>query len=201
MAEERVLSLKQLAAEINRTYQQIIDGEKKSIEYATEIGEMLIAAKKQHGEHGKWLNWLKAECPQIAETTATLYMRIAKRGDELATAAEANQQRVADLTIRGAARLLAKPKDETAPRSPRPRNPKAAVEPPEPPAQGASPDLPTLIKNVGADEVALAIRQADWAMEEIRKLISMLTVRMQSLGTQAPPLRPQPSASPSVRPS
>src|SRR5260370_29169828 len=75
MAEERTLSLKQLATEINRAYQQIIDGEKKSIEYATEISEMLIAAKKQHGEHGKWLDWLKAECPQIAETTAALYMR------------------------------------------------------------------------------------------------------------------------------
>jgi hypothetical protein len=39
MVEERTLSLKQLAAEINRTYQQIIDDERKSIEYATEIGE------------------------------------------------------------------------------------------------------------------------------------------------------------------
>jgi lipopolysaccharide biosynthesis regulator YciM len=74
MVEERTLSLKQLAAEINRTYQQIIDDERKSIEYATEIGEMLIAAKKQHGEHGKWLDWLKAECPNIAETTAALYV-------------------------------------------------------------------------------------------------------------------------------
>jgi len=43
MVEERTLSLKQLAAEINRTYQQIIDDERKSIDYATEIGEMLIA--------------------------------------------------------------------------------------------------------------------------------------------------------------
>jgi lipopolysaccharide biosynthesis regulator YciM len=119
MAEVRTLSLKQLAVEINRTYQQIIDGEKKSIEYATEIGEMLIAAKNQHGEHGRWLSWLKAET-QIGETTATLYMRIAKKGDELAAAAEANQQRVADLTIRGAAKLLAKPKEDAPHGSSRP---------------------------------------------------------------------------------
>jgi hypothetical protein len=175
MAEERTLSLKQLAAEINRTYQQIIDGEKKSIEYATEIGEMLIAAKKQHGEHGRWLDWLKAECPNIAPTTATLYMRIANKGDELATAAEANGQRVADLTIRGAARLLAKPKKEGTPRSTRPRNSKAAV---EPPAQGASPDLPTLLESVDADELVTALQQAKWDAEKVKKLVSILTATL-----------------------
>jgi hypothetical protein len=71
---------------------------------------MLNSAKEKHGEHGKWLAWLKDECPNIPETTAALYMRIAKKGAELAAAAEANGQRVADLSIRGAPRLLAKPR-------------------------------------------------------------------------------------------
>jgi Protein of unknown function (DUF3102) len=175
MAEERTLSLKQLATEINRAYQQIIDGEKKSIEYATEIGEMLIAAKKQHGEHGKWLDWLKAECPQIAETTASLYMRIAKNGDKLAAEAEANGQRVADLTIRGAAKLLAKPKPDGAPRSSRPRA-KAEV---EPAPSGVSPDLPTLLIDVDVDELVTALQQAKWDVEKVRKLASTLTASLQ----------------------
>ena len=201
MAEERTLSLKQLATEINRAYQQIIDGEKKSIEYATEIGEMLIAAKKQHGEHGKWLAWLKAECPQIAETTATLYMRIAKNGDVLAAAVDANGQRVADLTIRGAAKLLAKPRDPNAP--PRQRQQRKVDEEPAP--HGVSPDLPTLLESVDVDELVTALQQAKWDAEKVSKLASALTAR---LGAQTPNVqhdlrRPmsQPSATSSVRPS
>ncbi|HET8920930.1 MAG TPA: DUF3102 domain-containing protein [Xanthobacteraceae bacterium] len=189
---EEPRSLKQLASEINRAYQQIIDGEKKSIEYATEIGEMLIAAKKQHGEHGKWLDWLKAECPNIAETTATLYMRIAKNGDKLAAEAEANGQRVADLTIRGAARLLAKPKNDGAPRSSRSRT-KASDEPVQ---SAVSPDLPSLLMNVGADELVTALRQAKWDGEEVKKLVSILTASLQSTAS-APSRRSlsQPQAS------
>jgi Protein of unknown function (DUF3102) len=179
---EEPRSLRQLATEINRAYQQIIDGEKKSIEYATEIGEMLIAAKKKHGEHGKWLDWLKVECPDIAETTAALYMRIANKGDELAAAAEANGQRVADLTIRGAARLLAKPKKEGAPRSSQPRT-KAAVEPPEPSL--GSPDLPTVLKNVGPDEVATALKQADWTRDDVEKLVLILKAALDAPASSA----------------
>jgi lipopolysaccharide biosynthesis regulator YciM len=195
MAQERTLSLKQLAAEINRTYQQIIDGEKKSIEYATEIGEMLIAAKKQHGEHGRWLDWLKAECPNIAETTATLYMRIAKNGDALAAVAEANGQRVADLTIRGAAKLLAKPPTNGSPQSTqtRTRSGNAA-------RSGGSTDLKDLLKNVGADELVVALKEADWDGDEIRKLVSILSARLQQPSGPATP-RPQPSTTSSVRPS
>ncbi|MGB6286343.1 MAG: DUF3102 domain-containing protein [Xanthobacteraceae bacterium] len=188
MTEERTLSLKQLATEINRAYQQIIDGEKKSIEYATEIGEMLIAAKKQHGEHGKWLAWLKAECPQIAETTAALYMRIAKNGDVLAAAVEANGQRVADLTIRGAAKLLAKPKNPNAP----PRQRKVDE---EPAPHGVSSDLPTLLESVDVDELVTALQQAKWDVEKVRKLASTLTARLTPNVQQRPMSQPSATSS------
>ena len=171
-------------------FQRIIYGEKKSLEYATEIGEMLIAAKKQHGEHGKWLAWLKTDCPNIAETTAALYMRIAKKGDELAAAAEANGQRVADLTIRGAARLLAKPKKDSKPRKSKEPSTEAAVDPPEP--QSGSANLADLLANAAPDEVVTALIDAKWDTDKVQDLISRLTAKLKA---QAQPDQPVPTQS------
>lgn len=174
MTAEDTRSLTQLAAEINRLQQLIFAGHKTAFEHAAEIGQMLNQAKKLNGKHGEWLEWLRRSCPDLAETTARLYMRIADKGPELEAAAKANGQRVADLTVRGAARLLAKPKPDGAPRQPS----KAASKGP------ASPDLKVLLKNVGADELVAALREAAWDGQEIRKLVLLLSPRRDESPTQ-----------------
>jgi hypothetical protein len=163
-------SLAKLAAEINRLHQLIVDGHKTAFEHATEIGQMLINAKKVVGKHGQWLKWLADQCPEIPETTSRLYMRIADKGPALEEAAKANGQRVADLTVRGAAKLLANPRDPNKPRRPKSAESSSA-------GSGSSPDLKDLLTNVGADELVTALRHAAWDREQISKLISLLISR------------------------
>ena len=68
--------------------------------HAFAIGDALIEAKKLAG-HGYWLRWLETECG-LSLRTAQSYMRLANHRELL----EANAQRAAHLTIRGALRLI-----------------------------------------------------------------------------------------------
>jgi Protein of unknown function (DUF3102) len=73
----------------------------RGCEHAINAGRLLIEAKAQL-EHGQWLPWLQEHC-QVSERTARPYMRLARHAAEL----EANRQRDAGLTVRGAIELLA----------------------------------------------------------------------------------------------
>jgi Protein of unknown function (DUF3102) len=92
--ESSLADLDQLARALHRGFM-----------HARVAGELLIQAKAKAG-HGKWLPWLRDEC-EISERTASLYMRLAKnRGgidDQIGNA-------VADLTLRGAMKLLSPPR-------------------------------------------------------------------------------------------
>ena len=186
--------------QINAAHEAVVESGQAGLRHALHAGELLNSVK-DGTDHGDWETWLATNCPNISVRTARLYMQLSDKEEEIEKAAEENGNTVADLSIRGARKLITKK-----------RGPSQTTKPPlekntskgggEPPAPAVSPDLPTLLKHVGPDELATAIKQADWGMEEIRKLISALTIRMQSLGTQVmPPLRPQSSATPSVRPS
>jgi hypothetical protein len=62
----------------------------------------VFEAPKAQLKHGQWLPWLRDHC-SMSERTAQLYMRMAKARPEV----EANPQRVADLTLRGAMAVIA----------------------------------------------------------------------------------------------
>ncbi len=62
---------------------------------------LLIEAKNQV-PHGQWLQWLQKHC-QISERTAHYYMTLAQDF-------EANPQRVADLAMREAIKVITAPK-------------------------------------------------------------------------------------------
>jgi hypothetical protein len=94
-------SLVDLAARIKAEHEAAAGALKRSVEHAIAAGDLLIEAKAQV-PHGQWLPWLKEHC-QIPERTARLYMRLAKNKTEIGN--------VADLTVRGAAALLASPPD------------------------------------------------------------------------------------------
>jgi hypothetical protein len=177
--------------QINAAHDAVVESNQTALKHAIAAGELLTTAKAAVG-HGNWEDWLAENCPNISLRTARLYMDLAEHDEEIEKVAEENGNTVADLSIRGARKLITK-KREGGPAQTTDGKKPSTKGGAEQPAQTASPDLPTLLKNVAADELATAIKQADWGMEEIRKLVSILTIRMQSLGTQAPPLRPQPA--------
>jgi Protein of unknown function (DUF3102) len=69
--------------------------------HALEVGDALNAAKRLAG-HGHWRRWLEIECDGLSERTAQAYMRFANHRQSLAS----NPQRAADLSLRGALRLI-----------------------------------------------------------------------------------------------
>ena len=72
------------------------------LEHATAAGNALLKAKAAL-PHGRWLPWLKSKC-DLSERMAQNYMVVAQGRDTLT-----KTQRVADLSLRGALRLLKPP--------------------------------------------------------------------------------------------
>jgi hypothetical protein len=97
-----------MAIEINREHDAVVVAGKSAIGHALTCGHLLAQAKEVVA-YGEWGEWLRRNFAASART-AEGYMRIANRWPEI----EANPQRVADLTLRGALLLLAEPKPEPA---------------------------------------------------------------------------------------
>jgi Protein of unknown function (DUF3102) len=99
---------------INLAHKAVVQANKTSIEKAIEAGTILKACKDSVG-HGEWSKWLYDNCRDISDETARLYMRLAdpKNAPKLEEAAKQNGNAVADLSVRGAAKLLrAEPTEE-----------------------------------------------------------------------------------------
>jgi hypothetical protein len=92
-----------LAQRIHAEHQEVVAATKSGVEHAMAAGDLLIKAKGQLG-HGQWAEWLKRHC-EISERTARLYMQLAQNRGAIA-----KRQRVADLTLREAAKAVAAPK-------------------------------------------------------------------------------------------
>jgi hypothetical protein len=135
---------------------------------------MLIEVKKEV-KHGEWEPWLCKNCPDISDRTARMYMRFAKpeNAKKLEAAAEENGNAVADLSVRGAAKLLSTPRTGNGGggNGGGKGNGKAV-------AQAASPDLKDLLQNVSPDELIKALHEAAWDKEQIQKLVSILTAAL-----------------------
>jgi hypothetical protein len=97
--------LDELAQRIKEEHSNVGSALQQGFMHASAAGELLMQAKAK-ARHGKWLSWLRQEC-EISARTASLYMRLAKnRGgieDQIGNA-------VADLTLRGAMKLLSPPR-------------------------------------------------------------------------------------------
>jgi hypothetical protein len=97
-----------LAASINAEHAQAQAAAGAAVEHARRCGELLIEAKSKTN-HGEWLPWLMANCPDIAERTAQAYMRVARAclsNPDTAT-------KLRDGTVRGALEHLTQPKSAT----------------------------------------------------------------------------------------
>ena len=98
-------SLDDLAIRIRAKHEEFVGSIRTSLTLAIEAGELLIEAKAQCGGHGRWLPWLESVMPA---RTASHYMRLARSKDEIGNT-------VADLTVRGAMKLLAPPVNDNEP--------------------------------------------------------------------------------------
>jgi hypothetical protein len=95
---------------INEAHAAVVAANQTGLEKAIECGEMLRAAKEKVG-HSNWMPWLKDNCPNISDRTARDYMWAAKNAEKIEDKVE-NGSGAADLSIRGAKRLLAPEKTE-----------------------------------------------------------------------------------------
>jgi len=66
-----------LAIKINAAHDVVKRNIKATIAEMMSAGDALREAKGLAG-HGNWLSWLKANCPEVSERTAHLYMQLAK---------------------------------------------------------------------------------------------------------------------------
>lgn len=92
-------SLDVLADEINEEHRQAEAAMTEALVHARNAGRGLNAAKDQT-EHGEWGDWVRDNF-EGSERTARVYQRIARNWTKIE-----NRQRDADLSIRGAVRLL-----------------------------------------------------------------------------------------------
>jgi hypothetical protein len=99
---DRSNSLADLAARIADAHAQVGSATASSLKHALDAGDMLIEARGHIGR-GQWLDWLQK--PGIPQTTASLYVRLAKKRKEIEQVIQTSNG-VASLTIRGALRLL-----------------------------------------------------------------------------------------------
>ena len=113
-----------LISKINEAHKSAIDGYRKSLSAALEAGALLVKAKGELGKHGKWLSWLRANCPDIPDRTASQYMRLHRNRAEIQETLKSAES--ADLGITAALALMARnPKSPAKPEDERPPSKKA----------------------------------------------------------------------------
>jgi len=93
------LSMDALANEIAVHHRAAMKAAESAIEHARLCGEALIVAKEAVG-HGHFAEWVRTHCG-VSERQARNYIRVARHWPELA-----NRHRGADLSVKGALRLL-----------------------------------------------------------------------------------------------
>lgn len=119
LAVERELSLSELASAINCEHQLCQEAYKASLVHARRTGEFLLQAKSKVKEStlGRWLPWLKANCPDLPERTAQAYMQVAREWERVEKSAT-----VADFGLKDAIKFLSETKGTKKPATKRDRS-------------------------------------------------------------------------------
>ena len=192
------------ASLINAAHRAVVEANKTQLEKAIEAGTMLRACKDSVG-HGAWTKWLYDNCKDISVETARLYMRLADpdNADKLEeAAAKQNGNAVADLSVRGAAKVLAKPEtaEQKAARAARKAATEAAKKAEAQAAfvRNVGSNVAELLKDLAPDEVFKALKDAEWGPEELTELAKLLDTHLKLIGdplakpqVQQAPMRPQ----------
>jgi hypothetical protein len=98
-----------LAARINNEHRAMLAALETAISRAIACGELLLQARTKEAEPRKWLEWLKANCPDIPERSARRCMTLATGKDKIGKWLELNSATLADLTLAEAEQIAGKP--------------------------------------------------------------------------------------------
>jgi hypothetical protein len=102
-----------LAAKAKEAHAIVVNAPKVVLQHAITAGNALNEAKSKVG-HGKWLAWLKDNCPDISDRTAERYMKLAGGKAKLEKKLQdpVKFDIVSNLTINEALRLIEEPDGE-----------------------------------------------------------------------------------------
>src|SRR5262249_59335723 len=79
---------------INAEYREVVKAEKSALPHAIKCGELLNLAKENvKAEKMKWGEWPKVNCADIAQETASLYMRLAEHKTKVSKAKSIREAR------------------------------------------------------------------------------------------------------------
>ena len=79
---------------INAEYREVVKAERSALPHAIKCGELLNLAKENVKEEKmKWGEWLKVNCPDISQETASLYMRLAEHKSKVSMAKSIREAR------------------------------------------------------------------------------------------------------------
>jgi hypothetical protein len=178
---------------INAAYREVVKAEKAALPHAIKCGEFLNLAKENiKAEKMKWGEWLKVNCPDIAQETASLYMRLAEH-KKLVSKAK---------SIREARELLPKAQPRGREREPEISNgvtnstdPAVVLQ-----ATGADEIIANIqddtdkleeiarasIVKLSPDKVCVALTKA-WSADQLRDLIKQVNTYLATLTSTAPP--------------
>jgi hypothetical protein len=98
-----------LSQQINDAHKACIAASTAALAHAFRCGELLVLAKENaKAAKRSWLGWLKENCPDIHQTTASAYMRIAEHRDaiEATIETEAEENKHTALSVRGALKQI-----------------------------------------------------------------------------------------------
>src|SRR6516165_12556678 len=134
--------------QIKTEYRAVVEAEKSALPHAIKCGEFLKLAKEnlKAERGGNWSDWLSVNCPEIAQETASLYMRLAEHKSKVGKAK----------SIREARELLPKAK-------PRGREPEISN------AVTNSTDPAVVLQATDAGEIIANIQDDADKLEEIAK--------------------------------
>jgi hypothetical protein len=111
--EKRKAELSQLATKAKEAHSIVVNAPRIVLQHAITAGAALNEAKSKVG-HGKWLAWLKDNCPDISDRTAERYMKLADGKAQLEKKLQDQDKFdiVSNLTINEALRLIDEPNGE-----------------------------------------------------------------------------------------
>ena len=174
---------------INAEYREVVKAEKSALPHAIKCGELLNLAKENvKAEKMKWGEWLKVNCPDIAQETASLYTRLAEHKSKVSKAK----------SIREARELLPKAK----PRGREPEISNAVTNSTDPAVVLQATDAGEILANIQddtdkleeiakasivkltPDKVCVALTKA-WSADQLRDLITRVNTYLATL--TAPP--------------
>jgi hypothetical protein len=148
-------------------YNNATNASKGSLSFAIEAGELLNSAKEALPKKGGWLRWLGHHLPNIPQTTASLYMRLAENKNVIDKQRVANAIDEGGLSIRAAAKFIppsAKAKAAAEKRKATLADRKAVA---------AANQIEDLLRDLVVDEVYTALKNTK-SVEDLLELAHMI---------------------------